>query len=202
MNYFISDLHFGHKNVLAFDNRPFDNIEQHDQMLIDNWNRVVDIDDDVYILGDISWYNVTRTLEIFNSLNGNIHLIKGNHDAKLLKGAMLRERFMEIVDYKELFWEDDGKKIVLSHYPIPCFNHHHDSWIHLYGHVHNSTEWNIMEYTKRSLESLRIPCNMYNVGAMMVYMNYTPRTLEEIISGYNRWIDPCIPREGDEPNAE
>lgn len=54
MDYFISDLHFGHKNVLAFDNRPFDNIEQHDNALIRNWNNAVNIDDDVYILGDIS----------------------------------------------------------------------------------------------------------------------------------------------------
>jgi len=27
-------------------------------------------------------------------------------------------------------------------------------------------------------------CEMYNVGAMMPYMDYTPRTLDEIIEGY------------------
>lgn len=202
MNYFISDLHFGHKNVLAFDNRPFDNIEQHDNALIRNWNNAVNIDDDVYILGDISWHNATRTLEIFNTLNGNLHLIKGNHDIKLLKGRDLRERFVEITDYKELSLEDGGKKIVLSHYPIPCFNHRYEGWIHLYGHVHNSTDWNTMEYTKRILESRGTSCNMYNVGVMMSYMDYTPRILEDIIHGYNRWIESCIYKEGEEPNAE
>ena len=202
MDYFISDLHFGHKNVLAFNNRPLDNIEQHDNALIRNWNNAVNIDDDVYILGDISWHNATRTLEIFNTLNGNLHLIKGNHDIQLLKGRDLRERFVEITDYKELSHGDDEKKIVLSHYPIPCFNHRHNGWIHLYGHVHNNTDWNTIEYTRRILESRGTPCNMYNVGVMMSYMDYTPRTLRAITNGFNWLVKLHIPREGEESDAE
>ena len=66
MNYFISDLHFGHKNCLAFDNRPFKDVEEQDSAIISNWNAVVDIHDDVWILGDFSWYNATKTIEIFN----------------------------------------------------------------------------------------------------------------------------------------
>ena len=62
MNYFIGDLHFGHVNCLSFDKRPFKTIEDHDAVLIKNWNNVVGIEDDVYILGDISWYT-PRTLE-------------------------------------------------------------------------------------------------------------------------------------------
>ena len=184
MNFFISDLHFGHVNALAFDNRPFATIEKHDEYIINRWNNTIGIDDDVYLLGDISWYGSVKTLEIFNQLNGNIHLIKGNHDLKLLKNPELRTRFMEIVDYKELELEN-GKKIVLSHYPIPCYNKHHHGWIHLYGHVHNGVEWNLMESIKRQMtEIYQIPCEMYNVGAMLPYINYKPRTLEEIVQGY------------------
>ena len=184
MNFFISDLHFGHVNALAFDNRPFATIEKHDEYIINRWNNTIGIDDDVYLLGDISWYGSVKTLEIFNQLNGNIHLIKGNHDMKLLKNSELRARFMEIVDYKELEVEK-GKKIVLSHYPIPCYNKHHYGWIHLYGHVHNGVEWNLMESVKRQMTELyQIPCEMYNVGAMLPYINYRPRTLEEIAQGY------------------
>lgn len=181
MNYFISDLHFGHKNCMAFDNRPFKLIEENDETIIKNWNNTVEIDDDVYLLGDISWYNTTKTIEIFNNLNGHIHLIKGNHDNKLLKNRELQSRFCEITDYKELDI-GNGKHIVLCHYPIPCFNGHYYNDYHLYGHVHNSFEYNMMEHIKFQMEELYDkPCNMYNVGAMMPYMNYTPRTLEEII---------------------
>ena len=89
MNYFISDLHFGHKNCLAFDNRPFINIEERDKTIVDNWNSVVGIDDDVYVLGDISWHNATKTIEIFKQLKGRIHLIQGNHDNRILKNKEL-----------------------------------------------------------------------------------------------------------------
>lgn len=181
MNYFISDLHFGHKDCLAFDNRPFISVEDHDEALIYNWNKTVGINDDVYLLGDISWHNSTRTIEIFKNLNGNIHLIKGNHDSKLLRNRELQQRFCEITDYKELSLEDN-KIIVLCHYPIPCFNKHYYGSYHLYGHVHTGFEDNMMAQAKYQMVNLYgKPCNMYNVGCMKDYMGYTPRTLEEII---------------------
>lgn len=182
MNYFIADLHFGHVNCLSFDNRPFTDIEKHDKTIIENWNNTVGIDDDVYVLGDISWYNVTKTIEIFKQLNGRLHLIKGNHDSKLLKSRELQSLFVEMCDYKELCL-DDGKIVVLSHYPIPCFKNHYYGSYMLYGHVHVGFEYNMMENIKRQMEELyTVPCNMFNVGCMCDYMDYTPRTLGEIIS--------------------
>lgn len=179
MNYFTADLHFGHKNILAFDNRPFTDIQAHDDALIKNWNNVVGIDDDVYILGDISWHNSTTTVDIFKSLNGNKHLIKGNHDGKLLKNRELQALFVEICDYKELMLGNGGG-IVLCHYPIPCFKNHYYEWIHLYGHVHTGFEHNMMEHVKHQMTELYdVPCNMYNVGCML--WNYTPVTLEQIL---------------------
>ena len=41
MNYFISDLHFGHENVLSFDNRPFLSVQDHDSVMIENWHNKV-----------------------------------------------------------------------------------------------------------------------------------------------------------------
>ena len=182
MYYFISDLHFGHSNILSFDNRPFKDITEHDEYIIEKWNETVGIDDDVFILGDISWYNATKTIEIFKRLNGHKHLIIGNHDKKLLKNEEVRKLFVEITDYKELDIGINNKSIVLSHYPIPCYNNHYYGWYHLYGHVHNSFEWNMMENIKRQMTELYdMPCNMFNVGAMMSHIRYCPRTLNEII---------------------
>lgn len=180
--YFIADLHqhFSHKNCLSFDNRPFKTIEEHDTELIRRWNETVGFDDDVWILGDISWSNTTKTIEVFSQLNGNKHLCIGNHDRKLLKSKNIRDLFVEIVDYKE--FKINGNDIILSHYPIPCFNRHYYGAYHFYGHVHNSFEWNMMQRVKYEMVALYDkPCNMFNVGCMIPYMNYTPRTFEEII---------------------
>ena len=181
MMYFISDLHFGHKNVLSYDNREFKSIEEHNEYLIKQWNSVVGIEDEVYILGDISWYPTMKTIAIFKRLNGLKHLIVGNHDKKLLRNQDIRKLFVEITDYKEISF-DDGKGIVLCHYPIPCYNHHYYGWYHLYGHVHNSFEWNMMKQVQFEMRELYDkPSHMYNVGCMIDYMGYTPRTLSEIL---------------------
>ena len=151
-----------------------------DETIVKNWNDTVGIDDDIYILGDISWYNATKTVEIFKGLNGIKHLIKGNHDGKLLRNRELQALFVEIVDYKQLMLEN-GKGLVLCHYPIPCFKNHYHGWYHLYGHTHTGFEQNMMEHVKYEMEELYdFPCNMMNCGVMVGYMNYTPRTLEEI----------------------
>lgn len=182
--FFISDLHFGHKNCLAFDNRKFLNIEEHDEFLIERWNAVVGDHDDVWILGDISWYPPTKTIEIFKRLNGTKHLCIGNHDEKLLRNRDVRNLFAEIVDYKELSIGTD-RGIVLCHYPIPCFKNHYYGWIHLYGHVHNSFEWNIMEQVKYEMSALYDkPCRMFNVGCMIPGMDFTPKTIEEILERF------------------
>lgn len=181
MNYFISDLHIGHVNAIAYDNRPFNTIEEHDEYIINIWNNTVTDDDDVYILGDISWYKTAKTIEFFKNMRGQKHLIIGNHDSHFLKSEEFRKLFVEITHYKEL---DIGnnKSVVLCHYPIPCFKNHYYGWIHLYGHVHTSFEWNMMENVKRQMTELYDkPCEMYNVGAMLI--GYKPRTLEEIVSG-------------------
>lgn len=184
MNFYIADLHFGHKNVLSFDNRPFKTIEENDNVIINNWNNVVGIDDDVYILGDISWYNSTKTIEIFKQLNGNKHLIRGNHDTKVLKNPKMREQFVEICDYKEIT-SDNGIGLVLSHYPIVAFKNHYSGWWHFYGHVHNTWENDLVDEVKAvSITRSGMPLNMINVGVMMPWMNFYPKTFTEIIEAY------------------
>jgi len=190
VDYFIADLHLGHKNVIMHDNRPFHTIEEHDQAIIENWNeKVWNPKDNVYIIGDISWHNTETTIRLVEALNGNKHLIVGNHDKKLIKNSEFCSLFSEVIDYKEIQITKD-KGIVLCHYPIPCFNHHYRGWVHLYGHVHNSSEWQLMERIRFEVEKIdNIPCNMYNVGCMMKYMEYTPKTLEEIAAGYHKVCD-------------
>ena len=172
--YFTSDLHFGHKNIIRFDNRPFKSVEEMDETLICNWNKKVNNDDLVYILGDISWYNDEKTCEIFSRLNGRKILIKGNHDRV---HGNIKNYFEEITDYKEITL--DGKHITLCHYPIVFFNRHHYGAFMFYGHVHNSHEWQMTENYKYELQQLDISCNMFNVGTMV--HNYEPVSFKEIV---------------------
>ena len=63
--FYIADLHFGHKNIIRYDNRPFKTVEEMDRALIERWNKAVSKNDTVFILGDISWHDETKTAEIF-----------------------------------------------------------------------------------------------------------------------------------------
>ena len=79
--FFTSDLHFGHTNVITFDKRPFSSVEEMDKELIKRWNKKVEKGDLVYVLGDMIWKSSNNDAEnLIKSLNGQIILIKGNHD--------------------------------------------------------------------------------------------------------------------------
>ena len=180
MKFYISDTHFDHENIMHFDNRPFKTVEEMNQTIITNWNNVVTNDDEVFILGDFCWRTEPRWIEILEQLNGQKTLIKGNHDITPSKS---RRYFADVKEQKTI--TDEGRKVILNHYPMPCYQNHFYGWYHLYGHTHMSFEWNMMEHDRFLMEELYSkPCEMYNVGAMLPYMNYTPRTLTQIIEGY------------------
>ena len=183
---FIADMHLNHPNILSYDNRPFVSIEEHDETIRRNWKSNVKTTDDVYICGDVCFGDAKTAVRLLKDLPGRKHLLIGNHDKKLIKDKEFRALFVEIKDYIELKL-DNNKIIVLSHYPIPCFNKHYYGSYHLYGHVHDSFEAKMMEHIKLEMEQLyTVPCNMFNVGVMMPHMNYTPRTLEHIINNYGK----------------
>lgn len=187
--FYIADWHYGHKNVLAFDNRPFKSVEEMNEALIENWNSVVSAGDMVYILGDMFWIKSNEAASIMDRLNGQKILIKGNHDR--FHDSRFAGKFAKVTEYLEV--EDGEHKIVLCHYPIPCYKNHFYGWYHFYGHVHNSFESNMMEHQRYLMEELYThPCNMINVGAMMPWMGYTPRTFEQITGGYLDYKE-CMP---------
>lgn len=83
MKYFTSDLHFGHKNIIKYEDRPFSSVEEMDEFLIYKWNSKVGKNDEVYILGDFGFVSGTRANELLDRLNGKKFLIKGNHDSMI-----------------------------------------------------------------------------------------------------------------------
>ena len=190
--FFISDLHFNHENIISFDKRPFRDKTHMFYSMIARWNDIVSPEDTVYILGDFAWDREAGSIaSILKKLNGTKHMILGNHDAcyddkrviDALNGGT-------ITTYKEI--EVDDKLVVLSHFPIASWKHmqgdmyHNNGTIHLYGHVHMTDEFYLYEeYLQMMRDKKKYPMEAYNVGAMLPYMNYAPKTLEEIISGYH-----------------
>ena len=176
MIYYIADMHFGHKNVLRFDNRPFPDTELMDEVIINNWNERVTEKDIVYVLGDAFWKNEENSIKIIHRLNGHKHLIRGNHDRV---HGRLRFHWESIEHYAEI--NDGNTLVVLSHYPIMFYKNQHYGAVMLYGHVHNTREWQLVEKWKHEQWEMGIPSRLINVGCMMDYMRYGPRTLEELL---------------------
>lgn len=129
--FFAADTHFGHRGVCKFlkDDgsklRPWDTIEEMDEALVENWNKVVKPDDKVYVAGDVVINR--RALPILARLNGKKHLCKGNHDV------------FRIGEYLEYFYEVSACRVfddfILTHIPV------HPSQlgrfkVNVHGHLH------------------------------------------------------------------
>lgn len=159
--WFASDFHFCHANVIKYDGRPFNDVEEMNEQLILNWNSVVGGKDVVFYLGDLSFdRGGGNTQRIVNELNGKIHYILGNHDDE--RDIRKLNRFETISDYVNLSIVDldnPRKKqgIMMMHYPILSWDKaHHGDW-HLHGHCHQSLVTQNPEYYKRKV--LDMGCN-------------------------------------------
>ena len=190
INYYISDLHFGCQN--KYEGRTLD----HDKLIKENWNKTITNGDTVYILGDIGREGGNKEMEylceIISTLKGKKVLVQGNHEK--LKDIRVKQLFTEVVPYKEVGDNANGinRMVVLSHYPILFWNGQHKDWIHLYGHVHMTDEWklytqsldSVNDYFKDKEKKGYTDCPSalaFNVGCMLPYMGYCPRTLKEIL---------------------
>jgi calcineurin-like phosphoesterase family protein len=136
--FFTSDTHFGHKNILVYDKRPFTNIEEHDQTILKNWNSVVHKDDTIYFLGDFSLSfkkNVDYDRYLMMSLKGKKFFIKGNHDHDQ-NVKLFKEHGTYLGKLEEI--NINGQQITICHYAMKVWREsHYGSW-QLYGHSHGS----------------------------------------------------------------
>lgn len=138
-DWFTSDLHFWHKNILKFcpNTRKYETVEEMNRAIIKKWNEQVAPEDNVYILGDVFFCNAGQAIEILSQLPGHKHLILGNHDQVIKDNATVRSFFDSISEYKVI--TRSGKKVVMFHYPIWEWDKMHYGSYHLYGHVHGNS---------------------------------------------------------------
>ena len=186
---YIADTHFGHANVLRYDNRPWQTTEAMEKDMIRLWNEHVAEDDLVYLLGDVVWSDkYEKWVEIFEQLKGRKFIMKGNHDKTKILNALKQNGLIDGWSHQEVVQDPgpDGKAryVVLNHSPMPFFvNMHHDNTYHLYGHVHISFDAQVIKHVCRQVEQLYLhEVRMYNCGCMVPGMDYYPRTLDEIVA--------------------
>lgn len=110
-DFFTSDHHFGHRNIIDYCQRPFKLVKDMDEFMIERWNEMVGPGDLVYHLGDFGLKDISNLKLIMERLNGNKVLIRGNHDKHTRAAYINRIGFLEVYDHLEVH----GLK--LCHYP-------------------------------------------------------------------------------------
>lgn len=136
MTFIVSCWHLG-ENRFAIMDRPFECIDEHNQTLIKNHNKIVNHDDLVIVNGDVCYK--TEYLHLVDQFNGKKILIRGNHDRKITD-ADFRQYFEQIVpegDGYEL--EVDGIKCFVTHYPTQGMKDR----FNLVGHIHAAWKYQL-----------------------------------------------------------
>lgn len=162
--FIVSDTHFGHANMLKFVDehgkhfRIFDDVEEMNEVMVQNWNSVVTDQDIVYHLGDVYFGDGAKVLP---RLRGSKRLILGNHDEG--KDPILQKHFQKILMWR-MFPEFDA---LLTHVPVhPSMIEHPMAKVkfNLHGHIHQNLS----------------PAPNY-VNCCVEMQNYTPKHIEDLI---------------------
>ena len=136
MVYLIADTHFGGESIIRYENRPFQSVEEMEQVLISRWNKVVEDNDTVYILGDFSSnQSAEKDKQILEKLKGTKILIMGNHDRHRTPEEWRKLGFAECsawpIIYNEFF--------MFSHEPL--YLNRNMPYANIYGHVHGNVTY-------------------------------------------------------------
>jgi calcineurin-like phosphoesterase family protein len=125
IGWFTSDIHYGHRNVINYCDRPFFSTHQMNKWITRYWNAVVKPFDIIHVLGDFS-INPKHHAKYLPRLNGKKILIAGNHDHCLQfasgKGAKRDKAFNAIKPYWDVIAPDGTVKFV--DYPDSIMMHH------------------------------------------------------------------------------
>lgn len=170
--YIISDTHFLHyrerdgvlldDTIRRYCNRP----EGWQDTIIKKWNCVVGENDKVLHLGDLTFGNKQKAMDITRRLNGDKYLIKGNHD-RHSKGwfddigfTLIKNPFMVKCDIY-------GYHLLFSHKPqmdIP------PGTINIHGHWHNK-----LHFIRKGAD------NTVHINVSVEKINYKPIKLINLV---------------------
>lgn len=156
--WFTSDMHFGHRNVIRFCDRPFTDEKEMSEVLIKNWNDTVGREDFIFSLGDFSWWTGRHEVKkLVSQLRGRKYFIPGNHCKEGMYELVDDPDFHECSDTVVLyvrgqegdprFTEHKVIEIVLNHYPLSCWSHSdYPNCFQFFGHIHSRQNKPLIEF--------------------------------------------------------
>jgi len=132
MYFFTADEHYYHANIIRYCNRPFKNVEEMNEALIDNHNSIVESGDTVVHAGDFTLLKDRKKIQqhLIDRLNGNHIFLRGSHDYWLSRKHSIQ------------IWEHNlaGQFVVVCHYALRVWaRSHYNSW-HLFAHSHGGLD--------------------------------------------------------------
>lgn len=173
--FLLSDPHLGHEGMLTFKRadgtplRPFSSVDEMNETIIENYNKMVGPKDTIYFLGDIAINK--RYLPLLHRFNGKKKLIPGNHDIFGLKSYV--PYFDDIAGYKVF----EKQRIICSHIPIAIESRARFR-LNIHGHCHS--------------QSLSDPF-YYNV--CVEQFDYYPVSYDDILKYMDHFLTPDDGRE-------
>ena len=178
--FFTSDLHLCHDKEFLYRPRGFSNIQDMNEAIVENWNKVVKPEDEVYNLGDFALNDVDAAIPYINRLNGTIRWILGNHDTDKKRGKIIEEcPAVWEIGYAFLIKYNKKFSIYMSHYPTLTANFDDKKFsqhvIALHGHTHQQKNW-------------INPTNPFTYHIGVDSHNCTPVHIDEVITDVRqRW---------------
>lgn len=155
-----ADNHFWHFNIIKYTNRPFKSVEEMNETMISNWNKVVKEKDIVLHLGDFALCCDNQMLsDLINQLNGIIWLVPGNHDhpSRLSRFGI---KIMSSIEKEEARFYI--KNLICSHRPLYDYEIPF-GFVNCHGHIHNKSSYGM------------------HINISVDVCNFSPVSLEEII---------------------
>lgn len=181
--FFTSDLHFNHNREFIFNERGFSSINEMNEAIVNNWNNVVEDNDDVYVLGDLMLGGSEGSetgVNLIKRLNGRIHIVIGNHDTdRRIELYKTIPSVVSVSHAERLKW--NGYHFWLSHFPANTSNLEKETLkqvtINISGHTHSKSKF----YKD-------IP---YIYNCAVDAHDCTPVSVEEVIKDIKEKIEEC-----------
>jgi len=179
--YITADTHLGHENIISYCNRPFRNLNHMDSEIIRRWNERVREDDTVIVAGDFCFTNspggkigegTTNPPKYYRELlNGNIILLRGNHDKNNKANTHIQSLIL-----------DFGKQnYFVTHKPQ---DYNSDYKYNLVGHVHE--KWLFKKYEYNPVMCSRRVDYIYLLNVGVDQHNFYPIPMTQVIRLFSK----------------